>query len=37
MSNKAAKNLFIYGSLFFFVIFVALTVDTMGKLDKRST
>ena len=36
MSNKTAKNLFIYGSLFFFVIFVALTVDTMGKLDKRA-
>ena len=36
MSNKAAKNLFIYGSLFFFVIFIALTIDTMGKLDKRA-
>lgn len=36
MSNKAARNLFIYGSLFFFVIFLALTWDTMGKLDKRA-
>ncbi len=36
MSNKAAKNLFIFGSLFFFVIFIALTIDTMGKLDKRA-
>src|SRR3990172_9486612 len=36
MSNKAAKNLFIFGSLFFFVIFLALTFDTMGKLDKRA-
>ncbi|MEW6109301.1 MAG: c-type cytochrome [Nitrospirota bacterium] len=36
MSNKAARNLFIFGSLFFFVIFVALTFDTMGKLDKRA-
>jgi len=36
MSNKAARNLFIYGSLLFFVIFVALTFDTMGKLDKRA-
>jgi len=36
MSNKAARNLFIYGSLFFFVIFLALTFDTMGKLDKRA-
>lgn len=36
MSNKAAKNLFIFGSLFFFVIFLALTFDTMSKLDKRA-
>lgn len=36
MSNKAARNLFIIGSLFFFVIFVGLTFDTMAKLDKRA-
>jgi nitric oxide reductase subunit C len=36
MDNKAARNLFIIGSLFFFVIFLALTVDTLGKLDKRA-
>ncbi len=36
MGTKTAKTLFIYGSLFFFVIFVILTVDTMGKLDKRA-
>ena len=36
MSNKAARNLFIFGSLFFFVVFLALTFDTMGKLDKRA-
>lgn len=36
MSNKAARNLFIFGSLFFFVIFIILTFDTMGKLDKRA-
>jgi len=36
MSNKAARNLFIYGSLFFFVIFLYLTYDTMGKLDARA-
>jgi len=36
MSNKAARNLFIFGSLFFFVIFVALTFDTMLSLDKRA-
>lgn len=36
MSNKAARNLFIFGSLFFFVIFLALTFDTMGKLEKRA-
>lgn len=36
MSNKAVKNLFIYGSIFFFVIFLALTFDTMEKLEKRA-
>jgi nitric oxide reductase subunit C len=36
MGNKAARNLFIIGSLFFFVIFLALTVDTLGKLDGRA-
>lgn len=36
MGNKAARNLFIIGSLFFFVIFLALTADTLGKLDKRA-
>ncbi|HXY53952.1 MAG TPA: c-type cytochrome [Nitrospirota bacterium] len=36
MGNKAARNLFIIGSLFFFVVFLALTVDTLGKLDKRA-
>jgi nitric oxide reductase subunit C len=36
MSNKAARNLFVFGSLFFFVIFIAMTVDTMNQLDKRA-
>ena len=36
MTNKAARNLFIIGSLFFFVIFLALTFDTLGTLDKRA-
>ncbi len=36
MSNKAARNLFVFGSLFFFLIFIVLTFDTMGKLDKRA-
>ncbi|MCL5023464.1 MAG: cytochrome c [Nitrospirae bacterium] len=36
MSNKGARNLFIFGSLFFFVIFLAITFDTLGKLDKRA-
>ena len=36
MSNKAARNLFILGSLFFFAIFLGLTYDTMGKLDGRA-
>ncbi len=36
MGNKAARNLFVIGSLFFFVIFLVLTVDTLGQLDKRA-
>jgi len=36
MSNKAARNLFLFGSLFFFIIFLALTYDTLGQLDKRA-
>jgi nitric oxide reductase subunit C len=36
MSNKAARNLFIFGSIFFFAIFLALTVNTMSQLDKRA-
>ena len=36
MSNKGARNLFVFGSLFFFVILVVLTVDTMKEIDKRS-
>ncbi len=36
MSNRGVRNLFIFGSLFFFVIFVALTIDTMKQVDKRA-
>ena len=36
MSNKAARNLFVFGSLFFFAIFIAMTVATLGKLDSRA-
>ncbi len=36
MSNKAARNLFIFGSLFFFVIFLVFTFDTIAKVDKRA-
>jgi nitric oxide reductase subunit C len=36
MSNKGVRNLFIFGSLFFFIIFIGLTVDTMKGLDKRA-
>ena len=36
MSNKGARNLFIYGTIFFFAIFIGLTVDTMKQVDKRS-
>ncbi|MBI4843729.1 MAG: c-type cytochrome [Nitrospirae bacterium] len=36
MSNNAAKNLFIYGSLLCFVVLIILTVDTMGTLKDRA-
>ena len=36
MTNKAARNLFIIGSLIFFAIFLAMTFDTLGQLDKRA-
>ncbi|MEN8264409.1 MAG: c-type cytochrome [Nitrospirota bacterium] len=36
MTISAARNLFVFGSLFFFVVLVILTVDTMGKLDDRA-
>jgi nitric oxide reductase subunit C len=36
MSNKAARNLFIFGSLFFFIIFLGLTFDTMKQIDGRA-
>lgn len=35
-SNKGVRNLFVFGSLFFFIVFVALTYDTMKQIDKRS-
>ncbi len=36
MSNKGVRNLFIFGSLFFFLIFLGLTVDTMNQIDGRA-
>lgn len=36
MKISVARNLFVFGSLFFFVVLVILTVDTMGKLDGRA-
>lgn len=36
MSNKGARNLFIFGSLFFFVVLVILTFDTVEQIDKRA-
>lgn len=36
MTTRSAKLLFIYGSLFFFVIFLGLTYDTMKKVDERT-
>jgi len=35
-SNRDVRNLFIFGSLFFFVIFVGLTVDTLKQVDQRA-
>lgn len=36
MSNKAAKNLFIYGSVLCFLVLVILTIDTLGRLEERA-
>ncbi len=36
MSKKAAKNFFIFGSLFFFLVLVILTIDTMIQVPKRA-
>jgi len=36
MSAKGATTLFIFRSLFFFVIFLAITFDTLAKLDKMA-
>jgi nitric oxide reductase subunit C len=35
MNNKGVRNLFIFGSLFFFAIFLYLTYDTMKQHDSR--
>ena len=34
-TKSMARNIFIGGSLFFFLLFIALTVDTMAKLPDR--
>lgn len=36
MSNKGVINLFIFGTIFFFAVFIVLTVDTMKQVDQRS-
>lgn len=36
MSKKTARNIFIGGTVIFWIIFVGLTVDTMKKIDRRS-
>ncbi|RME68230.1 MAG: hypothetical protein D6778_02155 [Nitrospirae bacterium] len=36
MSNKGWRNLFVFGSLFCFVVFVGLTFDTMKRIDQRT-
>jgi nitric oxide reductase subunit C len=35
MNNKGVRNLFIFGSLFFFIVFLALTYDTVKQHDSR--
>lgn len=35
MENKGVRNLFIYGSLFFFIIFLGLAYDTVKQHDSR--
>lgn len=35
-TKSMARNIYIGGSLFFFLLFVALTFDTMGTIPKRS-
>lgn len=34
-TKSMARNIFIGGSLFFFLLFIGLTFDTMGSLPKR--
>ncbi|NIR25554.1 MAG: c-type cytochrome [Gammaproteobacteria bacterium] len=34
-SNKGVRNLFIFGSLFFFILFIGITYDTMKQHDSR--
>lgn len=34
-SNKGVRNLFVIGSLFFFILFLAITYDTMKQHDSR--
>lgn len=36
MSHNGARNLFIFGSLLCFAVLIALTIDTIGTLDKRA-
>jgi nitric oxide reductase subunit C len=37
MSEKALRNIFIFGTLFFFVILVAMTVDTLRQVNNIRT
>jgi len=36
MDNRSIRNLFIFGSVFFFAIFLVLTFDTLNKINKRA-
>lgn len=36
MTKKSARNIFIFGTLFFFVVFLGFTFDTMKQMDHRA-
>ena len=37
MSEKAFRNIFVFGTLFFFVILAAMTVDSLRQVSRLRT